>query len=242
MVISDVLPTVTSVMWHPNPDLRLRWRKQYNKDRFSFEDARTAQSFPYYWIFPKQKTRKWKWIAEAFPPKVSLYLLDRHVSGSGNILLDLFAGIGGWSLGAYHTGKFRKIIMVEKDQSKCQYLNLNFSKLDIDYEIVCDDVRNITYNFYFDIAVASPPCEDLTMLRYLSNNNINVGTISLTLFTLDFAREYEPEIAFYENVYRLSLRKLLEDAGWNAVRFDMSKVIPQKRVRLIGVKYGNGYI
>ena len=234
-----VLPTVTSVMWHPPPELRRRWLRQYGKDRFSFEEAREAQSFPRDWVFPPEKSVRWKWLAEAFPPRVATYLLSRYVSGKDLVLLDLFAGIGGWGLGAVWSGRFAKIIMVEKDVRKCAYLRLNFRRLGVDFEVVCEDVRAVDFSSVgADVITASPPCEDLTKLRFFSKsrNTVSKGTIPLTLLTVRIAEQLRPKIALYENVYRKPLKSILTSYGWDVMRFDMSRIIPQKRVRLIGVR------
>jgi len=230
-----IYPTVTSVMWHPTPELRERWLKQYGKDRFSFEEALYAQTFPNWWIFPETKTKKWKWLGEAFPPKVAEHLFNNHVTGKDLVLLDLFAGIGGWGLGAVWSKRFRKIIMVEIDREKCRYLDINFSKLDIDYEIICSDAREIDI-IKADVITSSPPCEDLTVLKFFNYNPTDAGTVSLTFFTISYVNKVRPVIAFYENVYRKILRDILTSYGWSVSRFDMSKIIPQKRIRLLGTK------
>jgi site-specific DNA-cytosine methylase len=228
-------PTVTSVMWHPTPELRERWLRQYGRDRFSFEEALYAQTFPSNWLFPESKTVRWKWLGEAFPPKVAEYLFSKFVDGGNLVLLDLFAGIGGWGLGAVWSGEFSKVIMVEVDREKCRYLELNFSKLDVDFEVICNDVREIDV-IRADVITASPPCEDLTVLKFFRYNETSVGTIPLTLHTIRYVEEARPRIAFYENVYRKPLAELLRRHGWHVERFDMSKLIPQKRVRLLAYR------
>jgi site-specific DNA-cytosine methylase len=222
-------------MWHPTPELRERWLKQYGKDRFSFEEALYAQTFPKDWLFPLTTTKKWKWLAEAFPPKVAEHLFNIYVKGSDLVLLDLFAGIGGWGLGAVWSKKFKKIIMVEIDKEKCGYLKMNFEKLGIDFEVICSDVREVA-EIKADVITASPPCEDLTILRFFSGNKINKGTVPLTIYTLEYVNMVKPVTAFYENVYNKVLVDILRRYGWYVERFDMSKIIPQKRVRLIGIK------
>jgi len=230
-----VYPTVTSVMWHPTPELRERWLKQYGKDRFSFEEALYAQTFPKDWLFPEPKTVRWKWLGEAFPPKVAEYLFNRFVGGSDLVLLDLFAGIGGWGLGAVWSGRFKRIIMVEVNREKCRYLELSFSMLSVDFEVICSDVREIDV-IRADVITASPPCEDLTVLKFFSKNKTNAGTVPLTLHTIKYVNEVRPAIAFYENVYRRPLAELLRKHGWHVERFDMSRLIPQKRVRLLAYR------
>ena len=226
------LPTVTSVMWHPTPELRARWLRQYGRDRFSFEEAREAQTFPEWWEFPESKTKKWKWLGEAFPPRVAQYLFDRFLRGSGYVLLDLFAGIGGWGLGATWSGRVSKVIMVEVDPEKCRYLRRNFSKLGVEYEVLCTDVRKVG-PMEVDVVTASPPCEDLTVLKYFNYNPTDRGTVPLTLYTLEYVERLAPELSLYENVYRRPLAELLRRYGWVVERFDMSRVIPQRRVRLV---------
>ena len=233
--MSFAYPTVTSVMWHPPPELRNRWLKQYGRDRFLFEEALYAQSFPLWWAFPESKTKRWKWLGEAFPPKVAEYLFSRHLKGGGYVLLDLFAGIGGWSLGAVLSGRFRKVVMVEVNPEKCGYLEANFSKLGADYEVLCMDATKLE-GYTADVVVSSPPCEDLTVLKHFSFNETNAGTIPLTVFTINFVEKVRPIISFYENVYRTNLMKLLKTFGWETQRFDMSSIIPQKRVRLLATK------
>jgi site-specific DNA-cytosine methylase len=222
-------------MWHPTPELRSRWLREYGKDRFSFEEAREAQTFPEWWEFPESKTKRWKWLGEAFPPKVADHLLSRFVLGSGHVLLDLFAGIGGWGLGAAMSGKFSKIVMVEWDREKCDYLRRNFSRLGIEYEVLCTDVRKVG-PIKVDVVTASPPCEDLTVLKHFNYNPTNHGTVPLTLYTLEYVDRVNPTLALYENVYRKPLTELLRTHGWVVERFDMSKLIPQRRVRLIAYR------
>jgi len=235
---SIIYPTVTSIMEHPNPDIRERWLKKYGKPSFTFTEGLYAQSFPMDWIFPPQKTKRWKWLAEAFPPRVAQFLFETYVEGSNLVLLDLFSGIGGWSLGGFWSRKFKKIIMVEKDKDKCRYLHLNFDRLDIEYEVICMDVRKIG-PMNIDVISASPPCEDLTILRHLSGSNPNKGTIPLTMFTIQYVKQTKPKIAFYENVYHETLVEILTKHGWIVEKFDMSKIIPQHRKRLIGIYYSS---
>ena len=235
-----ILPTVTSIMYRPTPTLRERWIKKYGKDRFTFDEAREAQSFPFDWFFPKNNSLRWKWLAEAFPPRVAMYLFNTYLSEEKNyILLDLFGGIGGWSLGAIWTRKFSKIIIVEIDNHKCFYLKRNFQKYgNVEVEVICDDVRKINYNKLgnIDVVTSSPPCEDLSILKYFDYHPTSKGTIPLTLFTIQLVNKLNPKLALYENVWRKPLVHLFEKYRWKAVRFDMSKMIPQKRIRLIAVR------
>ena len=234
-----IYPTVTTQMPNPIPELRERWFKKYGKGYFTFKEALYAQSFPSHWRFPPLERKRWKWLAEAFPPKVSEYLFRRYVHDNNNVLLDLFAGIGGWSLGAIWAQKVSKIIMVEVDGEKCLYLKENFSTFNVKVEVICDDVRNVDYESLgrIDVVTASPPCEDLTYLRNIMQiSKKKKGTIPLTKFTINLVEKINPKTAFYENIYRKILAEYLSRHGWHVMRFDMSKIIPQKRIRLIAVR------
>ncbi|RLJ03195.1 MAG: hypothetical protein DRP11_01380, partial [Candidatus Aenigmatarchaeota archaeon] len=68
-------------MWHPPYDIRKRWLLQYGKERFTFEEGLEAQTFPKSWIFPPQVSKRWKWLGEAFPPKVAEYLFRTYLEG-----------------------------------------------------------------------------------------------------------------------------------------------------------------
>jgi hypothetical protein len=56
------------------------------------------------------------------------------------------------------------------------------------------------------------------------------------LHTILYVEEAKPRMAFYENVYRKPLAELLRRHGWHVERFDMSRLVPQRRVRLIARK------
>jgi site-specific DNA-cytosine methylase len=124
--------------------------------------------------------------------------------------------------------------MVDWDPEKCRYLKDNFSRLGVEFEVLCIDVRQLR-DVEADVVAASPPCEDMTVLKYFNFNETSVGTVPLTVFTARFVEKIKPLTAFYENVYRRRLARLLEGFGWNVERFDMSGIIPQRRVRLLAV-------
>jgi C-5 cytosine-specific DNA methylase. len=128
--------------------------------------------------------------------------------------------------------------MVERDREKCSYLRVNFdsvvSAFNVEYEVVCRDVRDLPV-ISADVIVASPPCEDLTVLKYFNYNETRKETLPLTLFTLRYVASAKPALALYENVYRRLLVEVVRRHGWVPVRLDMSRIIPQKRVRLVAI-------
>jgi len=238
--------TITSDSWHPGGRaFRIR------PDIKSFKVALYAQSFPSFWHFPSEETTRWKWLGEAMPPLYARHLFLRFkVKGR---LLDLFAGVGGWSLGFVLTGHCRYVEMVEIDRRKCQYLELNFRRLkqlteghveDWDFNVICSDVRNYEPGEKFDVVVASPPCEDYSVLRALSKMyGLELkGTLPLTTWYLEFVRRHNPPLALYENVVANKIKEVLLRYGWRVETHDMSTIIPQRRRRIIAIYRKSAFI
>jgi len=219
--------------------------KRWIKD---FRVAVYAQTFPPFWRWPPNVTDKWKWLGEAFPPLYARYLLLK-LNARGK-LLDCFAGVGGWSLGAILTGNFTYVELVEADPAKCRYLEINFKLLKKyleyhtdgwDFNVVCCDIRRYEPTEKFDVVVGSPPCEDVSRLRALSHMLYDEikGTMPLTHAYTELVERIRPKIAIYENVWSLKLVEALKKLGWQVEKHDMSIVIPQRRVRLIAFKFLN---
>jgi len=232
--------TVTPNIFHPNGS---RWVK-----RRVIDDIRVAiyaQTFPGFWILPVGKTKAFKWIGEAFPPLYARFLFLKH--GAKGRLLDLFAGIGGWSLGFVLTGNAEYVEMVEVDREKCRYLEMNFRRLrkltrnhcdPWDFNVVCMDVLEYEPSERFDVVTGSPPCEDYSILRCLSRKyGVEIkGTLRLTRRFIEIVDRVNPKIAFYENVYAVKIKEIMQQYGYIVEKHDMFNIIPQRRKRLIAYK------
>ena len=69
-------------------------------------------------------------------------------------VLDLFSGIGGFSLGLESTGYFKTIAFVEKDKFCRQVLQKNFNNIPIE-----EDIRNVRgSNYAADVVTGGFPC------------------------------------------------------------------------------------
>ena len=95
-------------------------------------------------------------------------------------LLDLFAGIGGFSLGLESTGYFKTIAFVEKDEFCQKVLKKNFKNIPIESE-----VRNVKGEKYknTDVITAGFPCQPFSIAgkrkgtmddRYLWDETIRI--------------------------------------------------------------------
>jgi DNA (cytosine-5)-methyltransferase 1 len=96
-------------------------------------------------------------------------------------LLDLFSGIGGFSLGLESTGYFQTIAFVEKDKFCRQVLQKNFNNIPIE-----EDIRNVRgSNYAADVITGGFPCQPFSVAgkrkgtaddRYLWDETIRVVT------------------------------------------------------------------
>jgi DNA-cytosine methyltransferase len=94
-------------------------------------------------------------------------------------LLDLFSGIGGFSLGLESTGYFKTIAFVEKDKFCRQVLQKNFNNIPIE-----EDIRNVRgSNYAADVITGGFPCQPFSVAgkrkgtdddRYLWDETIRV--------------------------------------------------------------------
>lgn len=162
-------------------------------------------------------------------------------------LLDLFSGIGGFSLGLESTGYFKTIAFVEKDKFCQQVLKKNFKDIPIESE-----VRNVKGERYAaDIITGGFPCQPFSVAgkrrgteddRYLWDETIRI------------VRECKPKWFIGENVE--GIINIQEGVVLRQVQDDLEKegfqvqclVIPasgigawhqRKRVWIIGCNVSN---
>jgi len=162
-------------------------------------------------------------------------------------LLDLFSGIGGFSLGLESTGFFETIAFVEKDKFCQKVLRKNFNNIPIE-----EDIRNVKgSNYAADVITGGFPCQPFSIAgkrkgtdddRYLWDETIRV------------IRECKPKWFIGENVE--GIINIQEGLVLRQVQDDLEKegfqvqciVIPasgigawhqRKRVWIIGCNVSN---
>ena len=164
-------------------------------------------------------------------------------------LLDLFSGLGGFSLGLESTGFFETIAFVEKDEFCQKVLKKNFNKIPIE-----GDIRNVKGDRYkADVITGGFPCQPFSVAgkrkgtdddRYLWDETIRV------------VRECKPKWFIGENVE--GLVNIQDGMVLRQVQTDLEKegfevqclIIPasgigawhqRKRIWIMGYSEHNGH-
>ena len=213
-----IYPTVTSVSWHPGNTAPRHLRR-----KLTWEEALYAQTFPPTYKWPPQKTKKWKLLGNAFPPKMARVIADM-IPLKGGTFIDLFCGVGGWIEGFKH--KFECVLAVDVDPLAARYCKLNHPEV----PVVCADILHFHRWPKADIVVGSPPCQQFSVLRFLHWDNYKGKKVDLSLIKrfYEVVAEVKPKFWFMENVR--GVRKWIKDAQVvNMADFG----VPQKRVRAI---------
>ena len=108
-------------------------------------------------------------------------------------VLDLFSGIGGFSLGLHSTGKFDTIKFVEFDKYCQKVLNKNFPNIPIE-----GDIRNVKgTEFEADVITGGFPCQPFSVAGKQKGTNDN-RYLWPEMFRL--IKEIKPEFVIGENV------------------------------------------
>jgi len=219
------------------------WRRdtRYNK-RFDENLALWMQTFPPFLLSRLPKTHLIDYLADAVPPFAAYHIFKEN-QVKGRTVLDLFAGIGGWSTGAflYLFPKPLYVEAVEIDVGKVRVLNMMFEELkkynkEFEYNILNIDIRKYEAPKKFDVITGSPPCEDYTPLNAFQNFRVYAGTDELTQEYLRVVNSVKPAYAFYENVYAEPLVNSLKKERFETKKTDFSQYIPQHRERLIALR------
>ena len=187
-VYKEFYPTVLNVCCFVNKDGR----------EFSLRDYARVQNFPEDYKFVGTSQEIKRQIGEAVSPKMAEYIIKKHIKGGKYI--EVFAGCGGFSIGAH---KLKKNCIWCNDYNKYSghTFKLNFPKT----EVFVGDIRDINEKKIhkevgdIDFIMGGPPCQGFSSagqrlgFRKDSRNE-------LYLDYLRFVREFKPKQFIMENV------------------------------------------
>lgn len=156
--------------------------------------------------------------------------------------IDLYSGIGGWTLGMKLSG-IQNLASYEWWKEANQTHNLNFDTNHQDVDIRGIDVNYLDFNKKIDFVVGSPPCTQFSFANKGGNGDIQDGLVDIYKF-LEIVEHIKPKYWAMENIPRVA--KILEEElnGGELSRFKhLVKVIkvvdsadygvPQNRKRMI---------
>lgn len=120
-------------------------------------------------------------------------------------VLDLFCGMGGWSIGFHRKG--------------FECTGLDIVDVGYPYQLIQMDIRDFHAEYHdYDIVLASPPCKDFSELSFLraakaqsSKPNPEKG-MELVSHTIRIIKEIDPDIWVLENV-RFSVKWISKVLG-----------------------------
>lgn len=159
-------------------------------------------------------------------------------------VMDLFSGIGGFSLGLERTGHYRTVAFCENDPASRKVIAKHWPDVPL-----IDDVRDThaLAQIGADILTGGFPCQDISIAG--KNNGIDGEKSGLWAFYRDAIDAVRPRFAIVENVFALRSRGLHRvlgdlacigyDAAWTL--FDTQFFgLPQRRRRVYIVAVRDG--
>jgi len=209
-----------------------------NGKEFSLRKYAEIQDFPKDFMFVGTSQEIKNQIGEAVSPKMSEYIIKKHIKGIKYI--ELFAGCGGFSVGAHKLGK--KCIWCNDFNKYSGYsFQLNFPETnvyigdikEIDEKKIHKEVGEI------DFILGGPPCQGFSSAgKRLGFKEDNRN--SLYLEYLRFVKEFKPKQFIMENVkqileYKDEIIKDFEKIGYKVITETVNGLdigMKQKRIRV----------
>jgi len=122
-------------------------------------------------------------------------------------ILDLFSGIGGFSLGLERTGGFETVAFCEIDNHAKKVLNKHWPNVPI-YE----DVVNLNYEGKVDVITGGFPCQDLSVAGKKAGLQGERSGLWGHMFRI--IRDLRPKYVIIENVSNLLAGPSEQPGGW----------------------------
>lgn len=223
----DYYPTVTRVgnFFHSNGK------------EFSLRDYAKVQDFPDDFKFVGTQQEIKNQIGEAVSPKMAEYILKKYIKGKTYI--EVFAGCGGFSVGAHKLGK-KCVWCNDFNRYSGHSYKLNFP----DTEVFIGDILDVDENKIYkevgdvDFIMGGPPCQGFS----LGGQRLGFKEDSrnqLYLEYLRFVKKFKPKQFIMENVK--DIRKYKDEIikDFNKIGYDVKTELvngidigmKQKRVR-----------
>ena len=133
-------------------------------------------------------------------------------------LLDLFSGLGGFSLGLESTGFFETIAFVEKDEFCQKVLKKNFNNIPIE-----GDIRNVKGDRYkADVITGGFPCQPFSKAGQQLGFKDKSGRGNLFFHICNIVQHHKPKYMILENVKNLKSH----DNGntWQTIKHNINQL------------------
>jgi|TARA_R100000501_G_C2607462_1_gene102825 site-specific DNA-cytosine methylase len=229
-VYKEYYPTVLNVCTFLHP----------NGKEFSLRDYANIQDFPIDFKFVGTSNEIKRQIGEAVSPKMAEYVINKYIKGTSYI--ELFAGCGGFSVGAEKLNK-KCVWCVDVNKYSGHSFKLNFP----DTEVVVDDIQKIdeddVYNVIgeVDFIIGGPPCQGFSNAgkRLKEKDERNY----LYLDFNRFLKCFKPKQFIMENVkeildFKDEIIKKFEEVGYDVEYEKVNGLdigMKQKRIRVFFV-------
>lgn len=231
------------------------WHGRFRTVVFDKDDDELITKYKALQTFPEEyriehisKTRATKYLANAVPPlSVANWFishrLDDYVPHRIELMVDLFAGIGGWSIALCYYLHYRvgRIIAIDIDKRTLELYRLNIEKLcGAKVDVIVKDVMSLSTLPNADVVVMSPPCESVSKANVV--NLTCEPAVTLTKKALSIASN--SGLIMYEEAptrpkCKRMLTGILRSHGFTTEYVDLMKYGSlNARKRLLGYKRG----
>lgn len=156
--------------------------------------------------------------------------------------IDLYSGIGGWTLGMKLSG-IKNLASYEWWKEANQTHNLNFGTNHKEIDIRGINVKELDFNKKIDFVVGSPPCTQFSFANKGGNGDIQDGLIDIYKF-LEIVEHLKPKYWAMENVPRVAkiLEREINEGSLSRFKYLVKVIkvvdsadygVPQNRKRMI---------
>jgi len=209
-----------------------------NGKEFNLRKYADIQDFPHDFKFVGSSQDIKNQIGEAVSPKMAEYIINKYIKGKTYI--ELFAGCGGFSVGAHKLQK-KCLWCIDFNKYSTHSFKLNFP----DTEVCIGDIKKVDEKKVhkkigdIDFIIGGPPCQGFS----IAGKRLGFKEDERNQLYLDFIRflkEFKPKQFIMENVkeiiqYQDEIKKDFEKIGYNIIVEKVNGLdigMKQKRIRV----------